>query len=276
MNTVEMSIDLRNVLRAVTLNGKSLAITSIFGVMIVYLFAIWAFVSFRNHYDNDGELLCLDLFQCTVATLGGLRKGDVGELLSDTEWGNPWFIIFQLGYFAVVITILLNIIFGIIIDTFGELRATKAAIEEDMSNKCFICSIDQYTFERNTEGGFEHHIKKEHNMWRYVYFMVHLNIKDPNEYTGAEDYVKDLVIKNDASWFPINQAIKLVEHLAKQEAAQTKLSSTVEATSQKTIELEKKLDKLLVLIQTVPLASSEPTTTTTTTTPQRGLTVGFV
>jgi hypothetical protein len=35
LNVVEMSIDLRNVLRAVTLNGKSLAITAIFGVMVV-------------------------------------------------------------------------------------------------------------------------------------------------------------------------------------------------------------------------------------------------
>lgn len=36
---------------------------------------------------------------------------------------------------------------------------------------------------------FEHHVKKEHNMWNYLYFIVLLNKKDPTEFTGAECYV---------------------------------------------------------------------------------------
>ncbi len=164
-------------------------------------------MSFRNHYEtDDGDLLCLNLMQCTITTLnGGLRKGDVGEVMSDTEWGNPPFIAFQFAYFAVVITILLNIIFGIIIDTFGELRQRKADTEEDIANKCFICSIDRYTFDRYTQGGFLVHIKEEHNMWQYIFFMVHLNVKDPNNYTGAESFVKSCVDNLDASWFPVSQ-----------------------------------------------------------------------
>eukprot|EP00299_Pterocystis_sp_00344_P020311 c9964_g1_i1.p1 GENE.c9964_g1_i1~~c9964_g1_i1.p1 ORF type:complete len:1731 (-),score=431.55 c9964_g1_i1:75-5267(-) len=247
LNTVEMSIDLKNVLRAVTLNGKSLAITSIFGVMIVYLFAIWGFLAFRNHYEtDDGDLLCLNLMQCTITTLnGGLRKGDVGEVMKDTEWGNPPFIAFQFAYFAVVITILLNIIFGIIIDTFGELRQIKADTEDDIANKCFVCSIDRYTIDRYTQGGFAAHILDDHNMWQYVFFMVHLNVKDENNYTGAESFVKSLIKAQDASWFPVNQAIKLSEHMAQQERAQTELRSVVNETATRTGELDKKLEKLL-------------------------------
>jgi len=246
LNLVEMSIDLKNVLRAVTQNGKSLAITAIFGVMIVYLFAIWGFIAFREHFEtDDGDFLCLNLMQCTITTLnGGLRKGDVGEIMSNTEWGNPGLIFFQFTYFAVVITILLNIIFGIIIDTFGELRSNKAAIEEDMANNCFVCSIDRYTFDRYTEG-FVHHIKEEHNMWQYVFFLVYLHEKDPNNYTGAESFVNDLVKENDASWFPINQAIKLMEHLAQMEEAQTKVLVRIEETAAKTAEVDKKVEKLL-------------------------------
>lgn len=36
---------------------------------------------------------------------------------------------------------------------------------------------------------FEHHIKREHNMWNYLYFMVLLKTKDPTEFTGSECYV---------------------------------------------------------------------------------------
>ena len=36
---------------------------------------------------------------------------------------------------------------------------------------------------------FEEHIQMEHNMWHYLYFVVHLRIKDKTEFTGPESYV---------------------------------------------------------------------------------------
>jgi inositol 1,4,5-triphosphate receptor type 1 len=75
-----------------------------------------------------------------------------------------------------------------------------------MANNCFICSIDRYTFDRYTDG-FANHITCEHNMWQYVFFLVYLHQKDPNNYTGAESHVDTLVKKNDAAWFPVNQVI---------------------------------------------------------------------
>jgi Ca2+/Na+ antiporter len=169
----EISPDLKNVMRAVTQNGKSLVLTAIFGVIIIYLYAIVGFVFFREHYVTDDEqLLCTDLFQCTITTLtGGLRKGDIGEVLQDTDWGSTALLIWQFTFFVVVITILLNIIFGIIIDTFGELREHKNVVENDMTNNCFVCSIERYTIDRFqlTTGGFDHHIHEDHNMWHVSY-----------------------------------------------------------------------------------------------------------
>lgn len=48
-------------------------------------------------------------------------------------------------FFVIITFTLLNIIFGIIIDTFAELRDAKKKIDEDINNKCFICSLDRYT-----------------------------------------------------------------------------------------------------------------------------------
>ena len=56
----------------------------------------------------------------------------------------------------IVVTVLLNVIFGIIIDTFGELRGERAAKKSNMENTCFICSVDRFTFETKG-GGFERH-----------------------------------------------------------------------------------------------------------------------
>jgi hypothetical protein len=71
---------------------------------------------------------------------------------------------FDVSFFALITVIFLNIIFGIIVDTFAELRDAKTAMEEDMNNKCFICAIDRSVFEKNSEvgGGFESHIENEH------------------------------------------------------------------------------------------------------------------
>lgn len=41
---------------------------------------------------------------------------------------------------------------------------------------------------------FEDHVKHEHNMWHYLYFIVLVKVKDPTEFTGPESYV-DAMIK---------------------------------------------------------------------------------
>ena len=40
---------------------------------------------------------------------------------------------------------------------------------------------------------FEEHIRTEHNMWHYLYFIVLIKVKDPTEFTGPESYVHEMV-----------------------------------------------------------------------------------
>ena len=55
--------------------------------------------------------------------------------------------VFDLTFFIIITTIGLNIIFGIIVDTFSELRDSKWQVDEDMRSTCFICSRNSYDFE---------------------------------------------------------------------------------------------------------------------------------
>ena len=43
---------------------------------------------------------------------------------------------------------------------------------------------------------FEEHIRNEHNMWHYLYFIVLIKVKDPTEFTGPESYVHQMVKVN--------------------------------------------------------------------------------
>jgi len=53
------------------------------------------------------------------------------------------------------------------------------------------------------------HIKKEHNLWQYVFYIIHLNTKDTTEFNGIESFVAAKLVEDDISWFPFNKAIAL-------------------------------------------------------------------
>ena len=72
-----------------------------------------------------------------------------------------------------------------------------------MENVCFICSIDRNTFDRRHPFGFDFHTEREHNVWHYLSFMIHLRMKRPTEYTGPESYVAEMLARGDLSFFPI-------------------------------------------------------------------------
>ena len=41
--------------------------------------------------------------------------------------------------------------------------------------------------------GFDYHVRYEHNMWAYVYFIIHLDDVKESDYTALELYVAKLV-----------------------------------------------------------------------------------
>ena len=45
----------------------------------------------------------------------------------------------------------------------------------------------------NKTVSFEEHIKSEHNIWNYLYFIVLLREKNKTDYTGPESYVVRMI-----------------------------------------------------------------------------------
>lgn len=74
----------------------------------------------------------------TLRTEG--RWGDLTD--RDASSQEPLFaarVIYDLLFFFMVIIIVLNLIFGVIIDTFADLRSEKQKKEEILKTTCFIC-----------------------------------------------------------------------------------------------------------------------------------------
>jgi len=181
LDLITRNESLQNVIKSVTLNAKALLLTVLLGSLFLYYFSIWATLFLQTDFVTEDEVLCESLFECwqamfEYALLTGSSSNGIGQPLRGETNYNDRFI-FDLIFFVVIILIFLNVFFGIIIDTFGELRGRRSEKEEDMKNVCFICSIDRTTFDRNGNG-FDYHISAEHNLWNYVYFIVYIKTKD--------------------------------------------------------------------------------------------------
>nr|UUA80742.1 intracellular calcium ion channel [Mythimna separata] len=250
---------LLNVMRSVTRNGRSILLTAVLALVLVYMFSIVGYMFFRDHflvtvdrldddddprYEPDGcggdgsskylkdaeqcrrssrfvsvggelrERSCDSLIMCIVTTLNqGLRNGGgIGDILRAPASFEPLFVarvVYDLLFFFVVIIIVLNLIFGVIIDTFADLRSEKQQKELILKNTCFICGLNRSAFDNKTVS-FEEHIKSEHNMWHYLYFMVLVRVKDPTEFTGPESYVHSMIKSNNLDWFPRLRALSLM------------------------------------------------------------------
>ncbi|KEG09002.1 inositol 1,4,5-trisphosphate receptor [Trypanosoma grayi] len=219
---------LRTFISAITQNGRQLLLTAFLGVVVLYLFAIVGYLVFSRGFGNEegtNEENCGTLLRCfTFILWQGLRQGGgVGDVMEEESWTSTTFlprVSYDLIFFALVNVVFLNIMFGLIIDTFGELRDDKREKETDMRSTCFICGLDAERFEKARIGGFRAHVNQEHNMWMYLYFMSYLRRKDPNDFTGQESYVHERIQQNDLGFFPEEECLLLQEDEDRLDAAE--------------------------------------------------------
>ncbi|KAL9888086.1 inositol 1,4,5,-trisphosphate receptor isoform 2-T2 [Glossina fuscipes fuscipes] len=241
-----------NVIRSVTRNGRSIVLTAVLALILVYLFSIIGYMFFKDDFlvsvdvedadidmtlsvsaeescspsdeiqksqliasgsSDNKERSCDSLVMCIVTTLNqGLRNGGgIGDILRAPSSKESLFaarVIYDLLFFFIVIIIVLNLIFGVIIDTFADLRSEKQQKETILKNHCFICGLNRSAFDNKTVS-FEEHTKSEHNMWHYLYFIVLVKVKDPTEFTGPESYVYAMVKASILDWFPRLRAMSL-------------------------------------------------------------------
>ena len=57
----------------------------------------------------------------------------------------------------IVVIVMLNIVFGIVIDTFGELYDINNTLKSDMDSICFICGLSRDSLEKQGIS-FDQHI----------------------------------------------------------------------------------------------------------------------
>jgi len=212
---------LQNVIKAVTQNIRQVIFATFFGLLVIniYVFSAFSFWQpdfFMDNVGPNGEQTCSTMIHCflTVFSLGPRSSGGIGDMASDVSYSGdnkPHYYVrwlTDMGIFYMLNIIIMNLIFGVIISTFAELRDKKSEIDENIENVCTICSLESNTFEKNSKG-FEHHLQTEHNPFNYIFYMYALKKKYETEYTGMESYVDNEIFNESVAWFPQNRAMSI-------------------------------------------------------------------
>lgn len=254
LSLIQVSGDLQAVTNAISHTAKQVMLTLSLIMVLTYLYTIILMTEFLGYSTNDSDggvrgASCSNLLSCLLTSVDAIRQGGIGSTMDSVDYDDParmLRILFDSSYFIVISIVLLNMVLGIIIDSFAELRKANEDLDDRLNNVCYICCLERRALERGVNGGFTHHRQTEHNPFFYFYFLMHLREKmdSGDELSGVESYVQSLVDSGDSSFFPTFQAIsvKRAEATTEQDQMTSRLSS-LEASQERILAALERMEK---------------------------------
>ena len=174
---VSMFPALSNVIRAVTIPARTLALTFALFVIVIYTFTLLGFNYFRE-FTGHSKGSCGSLLECFLTMMhAGLLNGAGAVIAQDivyeySAWSrDAGMAAFDWLFWVFVTIVLLNCVFGIMLDTFAFLRDQQARQREIIEKYCFICCEPIGSFESKAK--YNIHQQFEHNLLNYVFFIYH-------------------------------------------------------------------------------------------------------
>ena len=191
---------------------------------LIYLAAVAGFILLRNNYNLEGHgLVCEDFLGCVLLhfTDGFRKDGGIAESLIVHDPNSFWSrqhgavdgfyvfrALFDVFYFLLVVVILLGVIQGIIVDSFGSFRDERESLRIAVRKQCFICGISANRLTTEADG-MDKHIKRDHHAFMYVYYIDYIQSKDPTERTGLESYVYRLYKEGNYTFLPEDDCLSV-------------------------------------------------------------------
>jgi hypothetical protein len=141
LDIISLSPLIRSIIKSLTLNFRALLGTAIFGFILLFIYS--SFLYFYSDYivsnltviDHPTVRFCDTFPMCYLNVITfGLRSGggvgDVMELPDNKKFRNDYIVrtFFDIIFWIIIILLLLNIVLGIIIDSFAELRDIREQI----------------------------------------------------------------------------------------------------------------------------------------------------
>jgi len=211
---VNISETISNVFDALKMRWMNLLSAFIFQLTVMYAYSNITFYYFNELLVTtiDGELyfLCESLVSCMLITFDfGLRRhAGLGEIIPKASFKYERSIylkkfFLETSYYIIVTVIIMNIVFGILIDTFRELRMNSKEMENKKDNFCLICDSKKEELERN-KISFYKHVNYNHDVWNYIQYMIKIMNSSPQDLTSINNYAYQMISLKLIHWFPSN------------------------------------------------------------------------
>lgn len=213
LSVVNLNDNLKNLSMSIFFKGRQLLWVTIFTLVVLYIYAGWGFYYLRDlFYDTNErekpEQMCESLAYCffTLINNGFRWYPGVGKVLrTDSALLHPGLYIHNYFYhflfYWIIRVMMLKIVFGIILDSFRELRELKSNIDKDWRFKCFICNIEKDECEKRNKD-FDEHCGQLHNVWDYANFMIYLRMVDAQDLNGVNSMCREMILDRQMQWIP--------------------------------------------------------------------------
>ena len=149
------------------------------------------------------ENLCDSFMHCFLTFMNyGIRGGSIGFSLKaiseDGYWienGFEWVFFFSIGL------IFMNVINGIIVDTFQDLRETENSKNDISENVCYICSTSRSDCE--VKGlNFHNHRTIDHQILYYLVYIHNVRSQEKKNLGSIDAKIYKAVEDDNADFFP--------------------------------------------------------------------------
>jgi hypothetical protein len=139
------------VIKSVTMNIDQVVVTFLLGAVLMWIYAVSGVYTFGYNQYNYGDSPDFEWPESLASAYWqhmdfGLRGPPI---FSSYKYQSTAKYLFDISYQIFIIVIMVAIITGIIIDTFGDLRSARAEVLDNQQNVCFICGLSRQIFERN-------------------------------------------------------------------------------------------------------------------------------
>jgi len=250
-----ISATTRNVVRSVTAHLDQLIITLMLMMFVIFMFSIWTMKDLQDAHWGDGNINCQTLYSCFLYTTNiGMRSGGgMGDNMNIVKTSDEDFYTrfsFDIAFYLIINIIFLNIVFGIIVDTFSGMRDELDCRVSDAKDNCFVCGLTRQDFGKAGKN-FDKHLTKQHDPWKYVYYLYYLKEKTEDELSGLEQAILYGFSRLKTDWLPIGSSCFIeqeeegADELAAISEQLTGIQDQVSKMSTCCSDLDSKLDKKL-------------------------------
>jgi hypothetical protein len=207
------------VISSIILHIDQLVLTLILAMFVIFVYSFLFTGELFAYMSPEENSPCENLSDCFfyIINKGFRNGGGIAESLTEIRSNYLYTgrTISDISFYMIINVISLNIIFGIIIDTFSQLRdsqqeRSKPSTYTDVDEllNCFVCGNTRSDFTKKGYD-FDHHITVDHDEWKYIYYIYYLKKKGEQELTGLEYHAWEQFHSQSTGWIPIGSTIHL-------------------------------------------------------------------